>query len=299
MNKIFGLESGFFWETVETDELTTDSGIKEEVIDYETQNTMSLVYKQIFRDHSAIMGILNRVLQEGFDLAGVRLLYPTLEVMKMSPTNSTLPPGLASQTENQSPLDMLNSIGPVLALCIRGPFARTLWLDAIGPSDPALARKTDPNSLCALYGGSSRDECLLFCPRNPSRVLTELSRWFGGRVPASGVIDVGHASKRVGKKGNKDNIKDAELPACKPPATLTASSKGEVFLVISPLISTRCMGMLLATCQRRGYQIRGIRRCHISTKKAQVLGKWLFFIFTSPSLSLPPLHKIFISGIQT
>ena len=28
-------------------------------------------------------------------------------------------------------------------------------------------------------------------PRNPARVLSELARWFGGRVPASGVIDVG------------------------------------------------------------------------------------------------------------
>ncbi len=49
-------------------------------------------------------------------------------------------------------------IGPILALCLRGTFARSLWLDAVGPSDPALARRTDPNSLCALYGGESRSE---------------------------------------------------------------------------------------------------------------------------------------------
>ncbi len=37
----------------------------------------------------------------------------------------------------------------------------------------------------------SREESLIFVPRNPARVLSELARWFGGRVPASGVIDVG------------------------------------------------------------------------------------------------------------
>ena len=56
-----------------------------------------------------MMGILNRVLQEGLDLAGLRLLYPTSELMDVSSRN----PGL-TQIDNEmkaSPLDMLNHIG--------------------------------------------------------------------------------------------------------------------------------------------------------------------------------------------
>ena len=46
--------------------------------------------------------------------------------------------------------------GPILALAIRGTFARSLWIEAVGPSDPVLARRTDPGSLIAQFGGESR-----------------------------------------------------------------------------------------------------------------------------------------------
>ena len=51
--------------------------------------------------------------------------------------------------------------------------------------------------LISQFFGFNREESLIFVPRNPARVSQELSRWFGGRVPPSGVIDVGKApSKR-------------------------------------------------------------------------------------------------------
>ena len=188
MKKVFGLEVGFFWETVETDETVHEQYFSGD-LDLDTQNTMSLVYKKVFRTPCAMMGILNRVLQEGLDLAGIRLLYPTPELMDIASGRVTS--SSADRKSPPPPLEMLNTIGPLLALSLRGTFARSIWLDAVGPSDPALARSTDPNSLCALYGGESRDESLIFCPRNPARVNTELCRWFGGRVPPSGVINTG------------------------------------------------------------------------------------------------------------
>ena len=270
VSKVFGLEVGFFWETIETEEGEKDHCLCDKDVDYETQNTMSLIYKNIYRDPRAVMGILNRVLQEGFDLAGVRLLYPTPELLKCGTAPSVLPSSI-EHLQDQSPMEILNSVGPILALAIRGTFARSLWLDAVGPSDPSLARRTDPMSLCALYGGDSRDECFLFCPRNPTRVLTELARWFGGRVPASGVIDVGHASS--GKKAKKFGGKSQDIPKCKPPASLTGTIRGELVLVISPLVPTKCLGLILATSQRRGYQLRGVRRLRMNAKRAHVLGE--------------------------
>ena len=44
-------------------------------------------------------------------------------------------------------------VGPILAVGIRGTLARPVWLEELGPMDPVLARRTDPNSLIALFGG--------------------------------------------------------------------------------------------------------------------------------------------------
>ncbi|CAH1795909.1 unnamed protein product [Owenia fusiformis] len=281
VRKTFGANVGFFWQTIENEEAFFDNNMELDSVGYETQNTMSLIYKKVYKDPTATMGILNRALQEGLDLAGVRLLYPTQSVLNAANPSNQSP----TSNDNQSDLDTLNKIGPILAIALRGTFARSLWLDALGPSDPQLARRTDPNSLCALYGGKHRDECLIFSPRNPSRVQSELCRWFGGRVPANGVIDVGTTTSskqrhRSGSPSSKGLIKkQLELPEPevkisinRPPATLTATTSGDVFVAISPLVPVKCLGVILATCQRRGYQLRGVRRLKLSSKRANSLG---------------------------
>ncbi|XP_060073808.1 dynein axonemal assembly factor 8-like [Ylistrum balloti] len=284
--KVFNTSVGFFFQTVDSDDSSADLIINDSGVNYDTQNTMSLIYKKIFQDPRATMGIFNRVLQEGLDLAGVRLLYPTPELLNLASGKPSMP---TDNSEAKSDLEMLNNIGPVLAVSIRGTFGRTIWLDAVGPSDPSLARRTDPNSLCALYGGSSRDECLLFCPRNQNRVHIELTRWFGGRVPPGGVIDVGtpytkkdhhRSGSPKGRKGRKVTFnefrerddKPVVVPSRRPPATLTATTRSDIFLVMSPTVGPRCIGIVMATCQRRGYQVRGIRRSRLTTKKASSLG---------------------------
>lgn len=286
--KVFNTSVGFFFQTIDNEELCADITTNDSGISYDTQNTMSLIYKRIFQDPRATMGIFNRILQEGLDLAGVRLLYPTPELLNLA---SGRPSSPTDNSEAKSDLDVLNNIGPVLAVGIRGTFGRTIWLDAVGPSDPSLARRTDPNSLCALYGGSSRDECLLFCPRNQMRVHIELARWFGGRVPPGGVIDVGtpytkkdnlRSGSPKGRRGKKASFNDSKerddkpvvMPNRRPPATLTSTTKSYIFLVISPSVGPQCMGVIMATCQRRGYQIRGIRRLQLTAKKACSLGEF-------------------------
>ncbi|XP_046582634.1 dynein axonemal assembly factor 8-like [Haliotis rubra] len=277
--KVFNTPVGFFWQTVDSDDGHFEVTLHDTDVNYETQNTMSLIYKKIFREPGALMGILNRVLQEGLDLSGVRLLYPTAELLNSKE---------CVNSEKQSDLDLLNNIGPVLAIALRGTFARSIWLDAVGPSDPALARRTDPMSLCAQFGGASRDECLLFCPRNQGRVHSELTRWFGGRVPSGGVIEVGTPYTRKehlrsgspkGRKGKRGSAepKEAkedrdELLAHRPPATLTATHKSDIFLILSPLVPLRSYGLIMSTCQRRGYQIHGLRRLRLTSKRASALG---------------------------
>ena len=285
--KVFNMSVGFFWQTVDSEEARQDLDLHDDDVNYDIQNTISLIYKKIYQDPASVMGIFNRVLQLGLDLSGIRLVYPSTEQMS------------ASQTENQavlSEIELLNNVGAVLALCIRGTSARSLWLDAVGPSDPVLARRTDPNSLCALYGGDSREECLLFCPRTPARVHQEIVRWFGGRVPPGNVIDVGtpytkkdslRSGSPKGRKQKKVSFADTNSAATdgagqdfkindtahRPLATLTATTRSEIILAISPLVPPKCFGVVLASCQRRGYQVTGVRRICLSSKKAAALGK--------------------------
>ena len=63
------------------------------------------------RDHTSMMGMLSRVIQDGFDLAGVRLLYPTSDLMKMTEgaagrNTKTLP-----LLDKSRQLEVLNNIG--------------------------------------------------------------------------------------------------------------------------------------------------------------------------------------------
>lgn len=280
--KVFNSSVGFFWQTVDNDESRLDQDIHDEGVNFDTQNTLSLVYKKLYQDPVAMSGIFHRVLQLGLDLAGVRLVYPTQEQMNMPEVDNAA---------KVSELELLNKIGAVLAICIRGTAARSLWLDAVGPSDPVLARRTDPNSLYALYGGESRDECHMFCPRTSARVQTELARWFGGRVPPGNVIDVGtpYSKKEAlrggspkGKRGKKGVVIDTEdfsivsedSLSCihRPLAMLTATIRSEILFVVSPVVMPKCFGIILSSFQNRGFQITGVKRCRLSTKRAATLG---------------------------
>lgn len=71
---------------------------------------------------------------------------------------------------------------PLLAMAIRGPYARALWQEIAGPSDPMLARRTDPASINALHC-HSRERTLFHSPCLASLVHLGLCVWFGGRLP--------------------------------------------------------------------------------------------------------------------
>ena len=46
----FSIPVGFFWQTLENnDEVQSDVNIHDDGVEYETQNTISLVYKKVYR----------------------------------------------------------------------------------------------------------------------------------------------------------------------------------------------------------------------------------------------------------
>lgn len=59
--------------------------------------------------------------------------------------------------------------------------AATVLRSVLGPEDPALARKTDPASLRAVYGTSKESNLAYHVPHSVDRLLKETTFWFGGR----------------------------------------------------------------------------------------------------------------------
>ena len=283
VERVFRVPIGFFWETVETgdecfpDPMPSDDGSN---VEAGIQTTMSLISNGLFCNGKATMAILSRTLQINLSIAGVRLLYPTAEQignfpLKFPPCCQGLPP------KAKFAGDSVPVIGPVLAIALRGASARSMWLDVVGPCDPVIARRINSNSLCALYGGNSRDSCLLYCPRSPQQTTAEVVRWFGGRVPENRVISVGESLSRptVSSKSRKSHSSAAgENRVTVPPhsiqaAMLCAMTYSDIFLAISPLIPSHCLALVLCIAQQRGYKICGIRRIHLSSKRASHLGK--------------------------
>lgn len=59
----------------------------------------------------------------------------------------------------------------------------------------------------------------------------------------------------------------------RPPAGLTATTTSEIILVISPVLRPQYIGIIMASCQRKGFRIRGVKRQRLTSKKVACLGK--------------------------
>lgn len=278
INRFFLLPIGFYWETIDSDEQChSDQSYRENRVmqdvesegDETVETMMSLVYEKVYCECFSMVGILNRILQEGLCLCGLRLVYPTSDVTRMVPLKLV-------NGHSCDDSEFAKTIGPVLSIAVRGKEARKNWLDAFGPADPALARRTDQNSLCALYGGESRDGCLIFCPRTPQRTHLELVRWFGGRVRPDVLSKEAEKSKSSAAHAKKSesfsDVANLDGTSSGIVATLSATTASDVVLVVSPIVPVYALGLVLSVCQQRGYRLNGVRRLHLTVKQATGLG---------------------------
>ncbi|KAM3916827.1 dynein axonemal assembly factor 8-like [Leptodactylus fuscus] len=256
VEKVFSSPSGFFWQTLETEEKLSsldpeffkDGGI--EVVPV-------IVYDTLLQDPVAFHHALHLTLMAGLDICGIRLLYPEASALRSN--IYTIPPSYAEG-------DAKNL--PVLAMALRGSHAGKTWENISGPCDPQLARQTDQNSLSALYG-LTRESPLLNYSRTPSNILRDLSLWFGGRVPSNGTLNtrISYPSGRI-KPPRPQSPTESH---CRPPALLTATTWGDVFLVVSPVVPPCAYGDVIDTCCQRGFAIHGIRRLRLFPKRGAML----------------------------
>nr|XP_009672200.1 PREDICTED: uncharacterized protein C16orf71 homolog [Struthio camelus australis] len=272
VEKVFAVPAGFYWQTVETDEeYFPNSSDVEASRDIDTEVAMVLLFETLFRSPLAIHHMLQLVLSSGLDICGLRLLYPQHDVLLSS--SEDLPSSYTPET---------SEVPPVLALGTRGPKACSTLRNIMGPSDPQLASVTDCTSINALYC-RSRMEPLAYLPHLDSRVHRELCLWFGGRAADAalhlGVLNLAcrynkarpqsPSSTRAEAEEEKVHLQGTVLS--QPPATLVATTKGDIILTVSPVVSPHAYGSVISVCAHRGFVLQGIRQLLLSPEQAIVL----------------------------
>ncbi|CAH2307564.1 Hypothetical predicted protein [Pelobates cultripes] len=199
VEKAFLSSSGFYWQTVETDEKLSPQGLEIDG-DIETEVVSVTLFDSLLRDPAAFHHILHLVLMKGLDVCALRLLYP--ECTLLHSYIDTIPPSYIRE-DGQAP--------PVLALALRGHQAGKAWSDLSGSCDSKLARRVDPCSIHALYG-FRKEEPILHAVRSSNRLLRDLCFWFGGRITSFDNVKIG-IQNSVGK----------HTDSCRPPTFLTAT----------------------------------------------------------------------------
>ncbi|XP_066834099.1 dynein axonemal assembly factor 8 isoform X5 [Anser cygnoides] len=235
------------------------------------QVAMVLLFETLLRSSLATHHMLQLVLSSGLDVCGLRLLYPQHDVLLSS--SEKLPSSYASE---------MGKVPPVLALGVRGPKARSTLQNIIGPSDPQLAGVTDCSSINAIYC-RSQAEPLVYLPQLDSRVHRELCLWFGGRAAHAalhgGVLDPASRCNRVRSQSpsstraeaDEENVHLQDMVQPRPPAMLVSTSKGDIILMVSPVVSPHAYGNVISVCTHRGFLLQGIRQLQLSPKQAIVL----------------------------
>ncbi|XP_024246039.1 dynein axonemal assembly factor 8 isoform X1 [Oncorhynchus tshawytscha] len=257
VKRTFGLNPGFYWQTVETQELSCQRPETMCTQQLHTEIAVALGYTSLFLHPLVVHHTLQLLHSSGLDVCGLRLLYPPPGLL----TNSA---GRVSYGQGDDGADE-----PVLALAVRGPHACTVWQDVTGPSDPLLARKTDPASINALHY-SSKNLPLFYSPRLASSVHRELVTWFAGRVPGNNSQNPDQAP--TDSSAPSDGEGSSPLYFSRFSTTLCATVKVDVFLIVSPAVAPCCYSRVLSVCEGRGFSLRGVQRLQLPTKRTQALG---------------------------
>lgn len=175
---------------------------------------------------------------------------------------------------------------PVFLLALRGPQAISRWQDEMGPVDSKLAQRTDPNSLRALYSYGTKEDHLFWCPRNEQSAGRELARWFGGRVPENGVVNIGSNEPILtsdetpnGSSSSKGCHTNSHLLTSSlhtlsrpPPHLLTTTTDTCIFLIVSRTVPVKYLGQIFCLCFEKGFCIQGIKRLRLNPNHFSGLG---------------------------
>ncbi|XP_064246624.1 dynein axonemal assembly factor 8 isoform X2 [Passer domesticus] len=242
VEKAFAVSNGFYWQTVESDDKHfPDSSAMEACRDTDIEVAMVLLFEALFRSPLETHHTLQLLLGSGLDVCGLRLLYPGQDLLLSS--SEKLPSSYTSEP---------GKVPPVVALGVRGPKAHGILQD--------------------ITRGSGRAEPVASLPL-PSRVHRELCLWFGGR--AAGILPPPSSSQRpspAGAGADEEKIDLQGLMLPRPPAMLVSTTKGDIILLVSPVVPPCAYGAVLSACARRGFVLQGLRQLQLSAQQGLVLG---------------------------
>ncbi|KAF4791896.1 hypothetical protein TURU_125046 [Turdus rufiventris] len=294
VEKVFAVPKGFYWQTVESDDKHfPDSSAMEACRDTDTevstpsspslapeqrgsspwcislapldllqqanfslvlvapelgtalQVAMVLLFEALFQSPLETHHTLQLLLGSGLDVCGLRLLYPGQDLLLSS--SEKLPSSYTSEP---------GKVPPVLALGVRGPKAHGILQD-ITQGSPWARSQAEP---------------LVSLPL-PSRVHRELCLWFGGRAAA--ILPLASSSQSPSPAGvgaDEERIDLQVLTLPRPPAMLVSTTKGDIILLVSPVVPPRAYGAVLSACARRGFVLQGLRQLQLSAQQGLVLG---------------------------
>ena len=136
------------------------------------------------------------------------------------------------------------------------------WNHIIGPTDPRLAVRTDPDSLRACYAHDADD---IVTPRSNARINTQLVCYFGGRISTNHIIDVElykNTPLSLDKKKHSEPMFNAKISYL-----LSVKAVNVVLVVLSPLVTPRLIGLFLMFCERFGFIVKGIKRIKLAAAR--------------------------------
>ncbi|XP_041856311.1 dynein axonemal-associated protein 1 isoform X3 [Melanotaenia boesemani] len=244
IDRIFSLSPRFYWLTVETQEPVFNG--KETTQELHTGVSVAVGYTEFFQQPLITHYTLHLILDLGLDVCGLRLLYP--------------PHGLLSESGlsvNQKPYEPCQ---PILALAVRGPHAHSLLKNLTGSLHHLLHKKTEKSS-DNLLDPRSQVSSLIHCPQMTSQVHRELCLWFSGRF-----------QRRNPQNQNQHLNRRSFFDLSRSSSLLCATTKADLFLVVSPAVPPSCYGQVMATCLNRGFSLMGLQRLQLQTNVAIVLG---------------------------
>lgn len=258
--------------------------------------TVSTMSGLSLRNYPLVFTTLHTVYDNALDLAGLRIIYD----MKVDDLSG-------SQNESQS--KGRNGSNVTLAFAIRAPDAVYRWLDLVGPEDCNLAKITDPNSIIAKFGSPQHE--VLNCIRTPYLASATLSKWFGGRACLKTGSVLGISDPRTKHERRKrqrvrfseseceseDGLLSPAVDVTFPPLVsnrpcLITQPYTKILLVVAPLIPPSLYGTVFSTCSRLGYDVLGMKRMRLNSKRANAFHIPKLFISNFTPSSTPPSPEV-------
>jgi nucleoside diphosphate kinase len=259
------------------------------------QTTVCTVHQSHLHHTRLIFDLFYAAINEGLDITGLRLVHCNNRLNSFSSSAF-----LTSEEQHV-----------VLAIAFRGPNAITSMVDIVGPEDHSIARVTDPESLSARYGQSKQVAELppiVGTVHNEYWAGMELARWFGGRacLKTGSVLGISDPiTKFERRKRQRVRFSESESEGAIPPLpddiaypplicnrpVLLVYPYSKILLVASPHVNPFCYTSLLRSVARMGYDIMGIKRLRLNTKRGLSLNISASDIlhFTPSSAPLSPV----------